>query len=90
LSDILLLLLLLLTPTSVAPAHNPVYLPVAAVEAAAERRLSLSDGFSSNLVGKRVKNKNSKDTSNIQTLKRARGVAWQQSARRKEVSQGRR
>jgi hypothetical protein len=57
LSDILLLLLLLLllTPTSVAPAHNPVYLPVAAVEAAAERRLSLSDGFSSNLVGKRQK-----------------------------------
>jgi hypothetical protein len=52
LSDILLLLL---TPTSVAPAHNPVYLPVAAVEAAAERRLSLSDGFSSNLVGKRQK-----------------------------------
>lgn len=55
LSDILLLLLLLLTPTSVAPAHNPVYLPVAAVEAAAERRLSLSDGFSSNLDGKRKK-----------------------------------
>ncbi len=91
LSDILLLLLLLLlTPTSVAPAHNPVYLPVAAVEAAAERRLSLSDGFSSNLVGKKAKNKNSKDTSNVQTLKRARGVAWQQSARKKEVSQGRR
>jgi hypothetical protein len=53
LSDILLLLLL--TPTSVAPAHNPVYLPVAAVEAAAERRLSLPDGFFSNLVGKRQK-----------------------------------
>lgn len=53
LSDILLLLLL--TPTSVAPAHNPVYLPVAAVEAAEERRLSLPDGFFSNLVGKRQK-----------------------------------